>query len=103
MTPEPLALLVALFAAYRLTRLIVRDAFPPVKAARDWVLHRWPSADAEVFEGDVGGGGPGARGDLAVGLAVGSSGPGRPRQQGAEMGGAVPPRKPDERLAQLGA
>lgn len=54
-TLEPLLLLIDLLAAWRLTRLVVKDDFPPIKAARDWVLRRWPSdsarySDAEVIE-----------------------------------------------------
>jgi hypothetical protein len=53
MMPEPIWLLVDVLAAYRLTRLITRDAWPPVKAARDWLLRRWPSADAEYSLAEI--------------------------------------------------
>ena len=56
----PLDWVLALFVAYRLTRLASED-FPPVKAVRDWLLRRWPGPDAEfpideveVVEGERG-------------------------------------------------
>lgn len=53
MTLDPLLLLVDLMAIWRLTRLVTRDDFPPVKAARDWILRRWPSDDAEFPDAEV--------------------------------------------------
>lgn len=50
---DPLTLIVDVLAAFRLTRLITRDTWPPVKAVRDWLLRRWPSADAEYPASDV--------------------------------------------------
>lgn len=40
-----MTLLVAALAVTRLTRLVTRDEFPPVQAARDWLLARWPAED----------------------------------------------------------
>ena len=45
--------LVATLAAFRLTRLITKDSFPPIKAGRDWILRRWPSEDAVFLEDEV--------------------------------------------------
>lgn len=50
---EPLLLLIDLLAAWRLTRLVVKDDFPPIKAARDWVLRRWPSDSARYSDAEV--------------------------------------------------
>ena len=42
---------VYVLAVYRLTRLVVSDTFPPVRALRERVLARWPSEDTE-FTGE---------------------------------------------------
>lgn len=57
--PDPVWLIVDVLAAWRVTRLITTDTFPPVKTVRDWLLRRWPSPDAEypvheVIEDDDG-------------------------------------------------
>lgn len=51
--PDPLWLVVDVLAAWRLTRLITTDGFPPVKAVRDWILRRWPSEDAVFPDAEV--------------------------------------------------
>lgn len=51
--PSWLTLLVDGLATYRLTRLIVRDDFPPIKKLRDWMLRRWPAADVEYATADI--------------------------------------------------
>lgn len=40
-------------AVWRLTWLITSDAFPPIAAARDWVLRRWPGPDSEYAPSEV--------------------------------------------------
>lgn len=53
----PFEFVVDALAVYRLSRLVTTDTFPPIKAARDWVLLRWPSATddyAEAFTSDIG-------------------------------------------------
>jgi hypothetical protein len=47
-----LALTIAALAAYRLTRLIVEDDFPPVAWLREKWLGRWPASDT-VFDPSV--------------------------------------------------
>lgn len=42
-------LIVTALAAYRVTRLLIRDDFPPVMAVRSWLLDRWPG-DLTVFD-----------------------------------------------------
>lgn len=51
--PDPLNLVVAVLAAWRLTRLITTDGFPPIKTVRDWLLRRWPSPDSEYPDHEV--------------------------------------------------
>ena len=70
---DPLVLVVDVLAAFRITRLISRDSWPPIKAVRDWLLRRWPSADAEYPDVDVKATGR-DEGVLATGVAVFSSG-----------------------------
>jgi len=41
----PLLLVVYAFTVHRLTRLIVVDDFPPIRALRERILARWPSED----------------------------------------------------------
>lgn len=53
MTWDPLLLLVDVLAVWRLTRLVTRDDFPPIKAAREWVLRRWPSGDTTFTAEEV--------------------------------------------------
>lgn len=67
--PDPLALVVAVLAAWRVTRLITTDGFPPVKAVRDWLLRRWPSEDSEYPDHEVEVDGDGVA-RLRTGLAV---------------------------------
>lgn len=40
-------------AIWRLTRLVTTDDFPPIKAAREWVLRRWPSSDTEFTDDEI--------------------------------------------------
>ena len=68
--PDPLWLVVAALAAVRLTRLIVADGFPPVKAVRDWLLRRWPSEDAEFPAAEVVDVDAYGVGELATGVRV---------------------------------
>jgi hypothetical protein len=44
-------LVILALAAYRVTRLLIRDDFPPVAAVRGWLLDRFPG-DLTVWEGD---------------------------------------------------
>lgn len=53
MTLDPLILLIDLLAVWRLTRLVTKDDFPPIKHLRDWILRRWPSDDAEFAPDEV--------------------------------------------------
>lgn len=53
MTLDALTVLVDFLAVWRLARLVARDDFPPIKRARDWLLRRWPSDDAQFVEDDV--------------------------------------------------
>lgn len=53
-----LELIVDLLAAYRLTRLATTDTFPPILAARAWLLRRYPDentqfGDSEVVDGQT--------------------------------------------------
>lgn len=54
-----LVLFIDALAVWRLGRLVTKDDFPPIKAARDFVLRRWPSniaqfPDHEVLEDQAG-------------------------------------------------
>lgn len=53
MTWDPLLLVVDVLAVWRLTRLVTRDDFPPIKAAREWILRRWPSGDTTFTADEV--------------------------------------------------
>lgn len=48
-----LVFLVDALAAYRITRLIVADGFPPVKRLREWLLRRWPADDTRYWPSEV--------------------------------------------------
>lgn len=43
----------AVLAAYRITRLIVVDDFPPVAAARRWLLARYPTTEDVFYASEV--------------------------------------------------
>lgn len=45
-----MTLLIVALAVARITRLIVRDTFPPILWAREHLLARWPSEDTSFTE-----------------------------------------------------
>jgi hypothetical protein len=39
-----LLVVLVLLATYRITRLLVADEFPPIRAPREWISDRWPNS-----------------------------------------------------------
>lgn len=51
--PSVFDIVVVVLGAWRITRLVVRDAFPPIARIRDWIIERHPTDDTAFLGSHV--------------------------------------------------